>query len=105
MNIILNEESDIGVTSQEPEKLRDHSFPVDLLGRKEWEAISEVETKLSSEKTIRHITTSEIFVIDTVFGKVSTKVEVLLFWVDWHGSFLKNYSMNYMQDRENTKQK
>lgn len=85
MDTILDEESDIGVTSEKPEKFGDDSFPVDLLRREKRESIREVESELSSEKAIRHISTSEIFVIDTIFYQVSPEVEVLLFWVNWHG--------------------
>jgi hypothetical protein len=84
MDIIFNEESDIGVSTEKPEKLGDDSFPVDFFRRKEWESFVEIETKLTSEKTIRDITTSEIFIIDSVFDELFSEVEILLFWVDRH---------------------
>jgi hypothetical protein len=84
VDTILDQKSDIRVSAKEPEELSDHSFPVDPLGREEWESILEFETKLPAEKAIRHISTSEIFVIDTIFDQVSTEVEVLFFWMDRH---------------------
>jgi hypothetical protein len=78
----------IGVSAEEPEKLSHDTFPVDLLGREEWETVSEIETKLSSEKTIGDIATSEIFVVDTMLDQFATEIEVLLFWMDRHGYIL-----------------
>ena len=45
MDIIFDEESDIAVSAKKPEKLRDDSFPVDFLGREEWESVFEIEAK------------------------------------------------------------
>jgi hypothetical protein len=84
MDVIFDEESDIRVSSEKPEKLSDDSLPVDFLGREKRESIREVKSKLSSEKAIRDISTSEIFVIDTIFDEIATKIEVLLFWVKRH---------------------
>jgi hypothetical protein len=91
MDVVLDEESDIRVTSEEPQELSDDSFPVDFFRREEWKSICEIKAKLTSEKTIRHISTSEIFIIDTVFDKVSPEVEVLLFWMDRHRKNVRNY--------------
>lgn len=86
MDIILDEKSDIAVSSEKPEKLSDDSLPVDFLRREERKSLFEIEAKLSTEKTIRHISTSEIFIIDTIFDEISTEVEVLLFWMERHRS-------------------
>lgn len=84
MDIIFDEESDIAVSAKEPEELGDDSFPVDFFRREEWESIREIESELSTEKAIGHISASEIFIIDTAVDKFTTEVEVLLFWVYWH---------------------
>ena len=84
MDIILDEESDIGVSAEKPEKLCDDSLPVDLFGRKEWESVCEIESELSSEETIGDIPTSEIFIIDTVFDEILSEIEILLFWMERH---------------------
>ena len=42
MDVVLDEESDIAVTTEEPEELGNHSFPVDFFGGEEWETIREV---------------------------------------------------------------
>ncbi len=84
MDVILDEESDIRVTTEEPEELGNHSFPVDFFGGEEWETIREVESELTSKKTICHIATSEILVIDTARDEVLPEVEVLLFWMNRH---------------------
>ncbi len=84
MDIVLDQESDIGVSSEEPEEFSDYSFPVDFFGCEEWESIGKVEAELSAKKTIRHISASEIFVIYTIFYEIFSEVEVLLFWMNWH---------------------
>ena len=84
MDTILDEKSDIGISAKEPEKLGDDSLPVDFLRREEWESITELEAKLSSEKTLRDVTTSKIFVIDTIFDEIATEIEILLFWMESH---------------------
>ena len=84
MDIILDEESDIGVSTEEPEELGNHSLPVDFFGREERKTISKIESELTSKKTIRHISASEVFVVDTVLDEVLTEVEILLFWVYRH---------------------
>ncbi len=83
MDIILDEETDIAVSTQKPEKFCHDSLPVDTLGREEWKSVSEVESELSPEETIGDISTSEIFIVDTIFDEFSTEVEVLLFWMDF----------------------
>jgi hypothetical protein len=84
MHSILDEKSDIRVSSEKPEKLSHDSLPVDTLGREKWKSILEFEAKLSSEEAIGHIPTSEIFIIDTVFYEISPEIEILLFWMDRH---------------------
>lgn len=84
MDIILGEKPDIRVPTEEPEELGNDSLPVDFFGREEWESISEIESELTSEETIRHIATSEVFVVYTVLDEVSPEVEVLVFWMDRH---------------------
>lgn len=84
MDIVFYEKSDIWVASEEPQKLRDHSFPVDFFRREQRKSIFKLKAKLSPKKTIRHISTSEIFVIDTVFYEVFSEAEVLLFWMKSH---------------------
>jgi len=90
MDIILDEESDIAVPAEEPQELSDHSLPVDFFGCEEWKTLIKVESELTSEKTIRHISASEIFVVDTVLDEVSPEVEVLLFWMDRHRKIVRN---------------
>jgi hypothetical protein len=92
MDVILDEESDIGVPAEKPEELSDDSLPVDFFGREEWKTLSKVKPELTSKKTIRHISTSEILVVDTVLDEVSPEVEVLLFWMDLsHRKYMKRY--------------
>ena len=91
MDVVLDEESDIAVTTEEPEELSNHSFPVDFFGCEERETVSKVESELTSKKTIRHISTSEIFVVDTVIYEILTEVEILLFWMDRHRKIVRNY--------------
>ncbi len=91
MDVILDKESDIRVTTEEPEELSNHSFPVDFFGCEERETVSKVESELTSKKTIRHISTSEILVIDTVRDEVLPEVEILLFWMDRHRKIVRNY--------------
>lgn len=86
MDIILYQKSDITVSSEKPEKFGDDSFPVDLFRREKGKSIREVESELSTEEAIRHISTSEVFVIDTVFDKFASEVEILLFWVERHNN-------------------
>ena len=87
MDIILYEKSDIRVSAKKPEKLRNNSLPVNFFRREERETISEIESELATEKTIRYIPTSEVFIINSRFDKLSSEVEVLFFWVLWHGEF------------------
>ncbi len=82
MDTVLDEELDIRVPAKEPEELSHNSFPVDTFGREERESVIEVESELSSKETVGDITTSEILIVDTVLDKFSTKIEVLLFWVE-----------------------
>jgi hypothetical protein len=91
MDVILDQEPDIGVTTQEPQELCDDPLPVDFFGREEWESISKVESELSSEKTMRHVSASEILVIDTVIHEIHTEFEILLFWVYRHSKRVRNY--------------
>ena len=84
MDIILDEESNIRIPSQKPEKLSDDSFPVYTFGREEGKSISKIKSELSSEETIRDVSTSEVFVIDTIFNQISTEFEVLDFRVLAH---------------------
>jgi hypothetical protein len=91
MDIIFDEESDIAVSTEKPEKLRDDSFPVDFLCREKRKSLVKIETKLTSEKTIRHVTATEIFIIDSFFDELFPEVEVLLFWVYWHRKNVRNY--------------
>jgi hypothetical protein len=91
VDIVLDEESDIRVSAKEPEEFGDNSLPVDFFCREEWKSISKIEAKLTSKKTIRHISASEILVIYTFFDKVSSEVEVLLFWVYRHRKIVMNY--------------
>jgi hypothetical protein len=84
MYTVLDEKSDIAVSAEKPEKLCHDSLPVDTLGREKWKSLLEFEAKLPAEETICHISTTEIFIIDTIFYEISTKVEVLLFWMDRH---------------------
>jgi hypothetical protein len=86
MYSVLDEKSDIRVSAEKPEKLGDDSFPVDTLGREEWESILEFESKLPAEETICHISTTEIFVIDAMIDELATEIEILLFWMDRHRS-------------------
>ena len=85
MDVIFYEKSDIGVSSEKPEKLRDDSFPVDFFGREQWESISEIKPELATEEAIGDISTSEVFVIDTILDEILTEIEVLLFWMERHG--------------------
>ena len=85
MDVVLDEKSDIAISSEKPEKLRDDSFPIDTLGREQWESISEVELELPTEEAIGDISTSEVFVIDTILDEILTEIEVLLFWMERHG--------------------
>ena len=84
MDTILDEKSYIGVSAEEPEKLSDDSFPVDTLRGEKWESIWKIEPKLPTEEAIRDISTSEIFIVDTIFDEISTEIEVLLFWMERH---------------------
>jgi hypothetical protein len=84
MDIIFDKESNIAISTEKPEKLSDDSLPVDFFRREKWESIFKVKAKLTTKKAIRHISTSEIFVIDTVFDELSTEIEILLFWVNNH---------------------
>lgn len=100
MDIILYEKSDIGVSAKEPEKLSDDSLPVDTLRSEQWESICEVESKLPTEEAISHISTSEIFIIDSFLYELTTEIEVLLFWVDRHNDEYKyhpDYKENSLQ--------
>jgi hypothetical protein len=81
MHIIFDKKPNIRVTSQKPEELCYYPLPVDLLGRKERESVLKIEPKLSTKKTIRYISASEIFVIDTTFYKLFPQVEILIFWM------------------------
>ncbi len=87
MDIILDEKANIGISTKKPKQLCDDSFPVDFFRREEWKAVLEIEAELATEKTIGHISTSEIFIINTMFDELTTEVEVLFFWVLWHGEF------------------
>ena len=89
MDVIFYEKSDIGVSSEKPEKLGDDSLPIDTLGREQWESISEVELELPTEEAIGDISTSEVFVIDTILDEILTEIEVLLFWMESHKSEYK----------------
>ena len=89
MDVILYEKSDIGVSSEKPEKLGDDSLPIDTLGREEWKSISEVKPELATEEAIGDIPTSEVFVIDTILDEVLTEIEVLLFWMESHNRELE----------------
>jgi hypothetical protein len=84
MDVVLHEESDIGVTTEEPEELSDDPFPVDFFGGEEWESIREVESELSSKKTMSDVSASEILVVDTMLYELHTEIEILLFWVFRH---------------------
>ena len=85
MHVILDEKSDIRISSEKPEKFGYDSFPVYFFCREERESIRKIESKLSSKKTIRHIATSEVFIIDSVLDQFTTEIEVLLFWMIRHG--------------------
>lgn len=84
MNIVLYKKTDIRITTKKPEKFCDDSFPVDLLGCEKWETFFEFKPELTTKETIGHISTSEIFVVDTMFDEVSTEVKILLFWMKRH---------------------
>jgi hypothetical protein len=84
VDVIFYEEANIRVSAKKPEKFCNDSFPVDFLGREKWESLTELEAKLPSEKTLRDITTSEVFVIDAILEEVSTEIKILLFWMDRH---------------------
>lgn len=87
MHIILDEKSDIRIPSEKPEKFGHDSFPVYFFCREEGKSIRKVESKLSSEKTIRHIATSEVFIIDSILDQFTTEIEVLLFWMVGHRNY------------------
>ena len=97
MDTILDEKSYIGVSVEEPEKLSDDSLPVDALRGEKWESLIKLKTKLPTEEAIRDISTSEIFVIDTIFDEISTEVEVLLFWMERHRK--EDYEMRELYPR------
>lgn len=79
MDVILYEKSYIRIPSKEPEELGHDSFPVDFFGREQGESIREFESKLSTEETIGYIAGTEIFIIDTMFDKITTEIEILMF--------------------------
>jgi hypothetical protein len=81
MDVILDKKSDIGISSEEPQELCDDTFPVDFFRREERKSILKIKTKLTSKKTICHISTSKIFVIGTILDEISPEIEVLLFWM------------------------
>ncbi len=91
MDIVLDEKSDIRIPSKKPEKFCYDSFPVDLLGGKKGETFFEFESELATKKTIGYISTSEILVVDTMLDEISTKIEILLFWVYRHRKLVRNY--------------
>lgn len=93
MDVICYEKSDIGVSSEKPEKFRDDSFPVDFFGREQWESICEVELELPTEEAIGDVSTSEVFIIDTILDELLTEIEVLLFWMERHNRELVVYSV------------
>ena len=93
MDVIFYEKSDIAISSEKPEKLRDDSFPVDFFGREQWESICEVESELPTEEAIGDVSTSEVFVIDTILDEILTEIEVLLFWMERHNRELVVYSV------------
>ena len=98
MDTILDEKSYIGVSAEEPEKLSDDSLPVDTLGSKEWKTLIKLKPKLPTEEAIRDISTSEIFIIDTIFDEISTEIEVLLFWMERHRG--KSYFSSFLRMQE-----
>ena len=91
MDIVLDEEPDIGVTTEEPEEFSDDPLPVDFFGSEQWESIGEVKPELSSKKTMCHVSAPEILVIDTVIHEIHTEVEILLFWVYRHRKKVRDY--------------
>ena len=97
MDTILDEKSYIGVSAEEPEELRYYSFPVDTLRGEKWESLIKLNTKLPTEEAIRDISTSEIFIVDTICDEISTEVEVLLFWMERHRK--EDYEMRELYPR------
>ena len=100
MDIIFDQEANIRISSEKPEKLGDHSFPVDFFRREKRESIYEVEPKLPTEEAIGDITTSEIFVIYTILDEFLTESEILGFWMESHrkrGYGLRELYPRYMK--------